>query len=73
LPRGSLILGRTRGGVSIECERWRQGAVRLDLSPQIGDLLLGAGNRIRASDEPAGRRILGCNGDERARELRWVS
>jgi hypothetical protein len=62
-----------RGGVSIECERCRQGAVRLDLSLQIDDLLLGDSNRIRASDESAGRRILGCNGDEGARELCWVS
>jgi hypothetical protein len=43
---------------SIECQRCRQIAVRLNLSPQIGDPLLSGANGIGAGNKAARRLLL---------------
>src|SRR5688572_28678889 len=60
-------------GVSIEGERCRQFAGRLDLDLQVRDLLFGSGDGISAGDQTARRRVLIGDRNERACELRWVS
>jgi hypothetical protein len=47
--------------------------VRFDLRLQVGDLLFGRCNRIRAGDEAAWRWCPARDRDERARELRRVA